>query len=175
MVLEVKNPPASAGDRDMGWIPGSGKSPGEGHGNPLQYSCLENPMDGEAWQVTVQPLPLGLTDDFLDSIFSTWKSWAQTGHYLVLSPAYLIFPLSSEHWHWPVWPGLPFKLETCSMQDFLSSIIKRFKVSTGQPRFLFCFFVWGPGHRAAKRRKGCNQVSHFPIPPFIQINFSQNI
>ena len=53
-------------------------------------------MDTEAWQITVQPLPLGLTDDFLDSIFSTWKSWAQTGHYLVLSPASLIFPLSSE-------------------------------------------------------------------------------
>ena len=42
----VKNPPASAGDiRDMGSIPGSGRSPGGGHGNPLQYSCLENPMD----------------------------------------------------------------------------------------------------------------------------------
>ena len=42
----VKNPPASAGDiRDMGSIPGSGRSPGGGHGNPLQYSCLENSMD----------------------------------------------------------------------------------------------------------------------------------
>ena len=35
--------------RDPGSIPGSGRSPGEGSGNPLQYSCLENPMDGEAW------------------------------------------------------------------------------------------------------------------------------
>ena len=42
----VKNPPANAGDvRDVGSIPGSGRSPGGGHGNPLQYSCLENPMD----------------------------------------------------------------------------------------------------------------------------------
>ena len=41
-----KNPPASAGDaRDGGSIPGSGRSPGEGNGNPLQYSCLGNPMD----------------------------------------------------------------------------------------------------------------------------------
>ena len=39
----VKNPPANAGD--AGAIPGSGRSPGEGNGNPLQYSCLENPMD----------------------------------------------------------------------------------------------------------------------------------
>ena len=38
---------------DLGSIPGSGRSPGEGSGNPLQYSCLENPMDGEAWWATV--------------------------------------------------------------------------------------------------------------------------
>ena len=38
---------------DLGLIPGSGRSPGEGNGNPLQYSCLENPMDGGAWQATV--------------------------------------------------------------------------------------------------------------------------
>ena len=50
----VKNPPASAGDtRDLSSIPGSGRSPGEGNGNPLQYSRLENPMDREAWWATV--------------------------------------------------------------------------------------------------------------------------
>ena len=49
----IKNPPANAGDiRDSGLIPGSGRSPGGGHGNPLQYSCLENPIDGVAWQTT---------------------------------------------------------------------------------------------------------------------------
>ena len=43
---------ANAGDtRDRGLIPGSGRSPGEGHGNPLQYSCLENPMDRGAWHI----------------------------------------------------------------------------------------------------------------------------
>jgi len=46
-----KNPPAKA--RDAGLIPGSGRSPGEGNGYPLQYSCLENSMDIGAWQVTV--------------------------------------------------------------------------------------------------------------------------
>ena len=47
----VKNPPANAGDaRDTGSIPGSGRSPGVGNGTPLQYSCLENPMDRGAWQ-----------------------------------------------------------------------------------------------------------------------------
>ena len=54
VALVVNNPPANAGDIiDMGSIPGSGRSPGEENGNPLQYSCLENPMDREAWQVTV--------------------------------------------------------------------------------------------------------------------------
>ena len=46
MVLVIKNPPASAGDiRDTGWIPGSGRSPGGGHGNSLQSFCPGNPMD----------------------------------------------------------------------------------------------------------------------------------
>ena len=50
----VKNLLANAGDiRDMGSILGSGRSPGGGHGNPLQYSCLENPMDRGAWWSTV--------------------------------------------------------------------------------------------------------------------------
>ena len=50
----VKNPLANAGDvRDAGSIPGLGRSPGEGNGNLLQYSCLENPMDRGAWQATV--------------------------------------------------------------------------------------------------------------------------
>ena len=54
MVVVLKNLPANAGDiRDRGLIPGSGRSPGEGNGNPLQYSCLENPMDRRTWWATV--------------------------------------------------------------------------------------------------------------------------
>ena len=50
----VKNPPASAGDiRDLTPVPGSGRSPGEGNGNPLQYSCLGNLMDRGARQAMV--------------------------------------------------------------------------------------------------------------------------
>ena len=50
----VKNLPAEAGEsRDSGSILGSGRSPGEGNGNPLQYSCLENSVDRGAWQATV--------------------------------------------------------------------------------------------------------------------------
>ena len=51
----VKNPPANAGDAgDMGSIPALGRSPGEGNGNPLQYSCWENAMDREAWLAIVR-------------------------------------------------------------------------------------------------------------------------
>ena len=54
VALVVKNPPANAGDAgDPGSIPGSERSPGGEHGNPLQYSCLENPVDREAWHATV--------------------------------------------------------------------------------------------------------------------------
>ena len=54
MVLVVKHLPASLGDiRDMGSIPESGRSPGGGHGNPHQYSCLENPIDRGAWWAKV--------------------------------------------------------------------------------------------------------------------------
>ena len=51
VVLVVKNPPANAGG--AGSIPGWGRFPGEGNGDPLQYSCLENPMDRGAWQAIV--------------------------------------------------------------------------------------------------------------------------
>ena len=54
VALVVRNPPTNAGGiRNMSLIPGSGRSPGEGHGNPLQCSCLENPMGRGAWQATV--------------------------------------------------------------------------------------------------------------------------
>ena len=54
MALVIKNSPANSGDiKDKGSIPGSGRSPGDGNGSPLQYSCLKNPMDTGAWQATV--------------------------------------------------------------------------------------------------------------------------
>ena len=55
VTLVVKNPPGNAGNlRDAGLIPGLARSPGGGHGNPLQYTCLEIPMDRGAWWATVQ-------------------------------------------------------------------------------------------------------------------------
>ena len=50
----VKNPPANAGDaEDTGSVPGLGRSPGEGNGNPLYYTCLKNPIDRGAWRATL--------------------------------------------------------------------------------------------------------------------------
>ena len=66
----VKNPPANAGD--LGSIPGSGRLPGEGNGNPFQYSCLRNPMDREAWRATVHSVVKELdTTELLNITFCT--------------------------------------------------------------------------------------------------------
>ena len=69
MVLVVKNPPANPGDvRDVGSIPGSGRSPGGGNGKPLRYSCLENPMDRGTWWATVPRV----TNSWM------WLKWLRT-------------------------------------------------------------------------------------------------
>ena len=72
VALVVKNLPVNAGDnRDMGLISGLGRSPGEGNGNPLQYSCLENTMNGEAWWATVHGVAKSQTQlsDFTFTFF----------------------------------------------------------------------------------------------------------
>ena len=62
VALVVENPPATAGDaRAAGSIPGRERSPGGGRGNPLQYSCLENPMDRGAWRAIVHRVAKGWT------------------------------------------------------------------------------------------------------------------
>ena len=68
---EVKSSAWNAGD--LGSIPGSGRSPGEGNGNPLQYSCLENPMEGGAWWATVHGVVKSRTQlsDFTHSAYAT--------------------------------------------------------------------------------------------------------
>ena len=60
---------------DLGLFPGSGRSPGEGNGNPLQYCCLENPMDGEAWSATVHGFAKSRTQlsDFTHSLIRYYK------------------------------------------------------------------------------------------------------
>ena len=61
--LSSEESACSAGDTgDAGWIPGSGKSPGGGHGNPLQYSCLKNSMDRRTWQAAVHEVARSLRE-----------------------------------------------------------------------------------------------------------------
>ena len=106
----VKNQPAHAGDiRDASLIPGSERSPGGGHGNPLQYSCLENLMDREAWRVTMHTVAQSWTGlkrlSTPASMFSSWRKadftlyvpslgyacvWSREGAFLVL-PLCLLF------------------------------------------------------------------------------------
>ena len=87
MALVVKNSHTNAGDvRDVGLIPGLGRSPGGGHGTPLQYSCLENPMDRGAWQATVHRVSknrkrlkrLSTNVPFLEQVFCV-NSFRQLG------------------------------------------------------------------------------------------------
>ena len=69
VALVVKNPPANARDiRGASSIPGSGRSPGEGHGNPLQYACLENPTDRQTWRAMVHRVtkPSDIPDAMMD-------------------------------------------------------------------------------------------------------------
>ena len=97
VVLVVKNLPANAGDTgDMGLIPGSGRSSGGGQGNPLQYSCLENPTDRAAWRATVH------------RVMKSWtrlSNWAHT-HTTMRGAGYafqvevLIFKLLTCCTHW---------------------------------------------------------------------------
>ena len=70
----VKNLPVNAGDvRDSGSIPDSGRSPEGGNSNPLQYSCLENPMDRRAWQTTVH------------GVAKSWMTERLSTHHFILS------------------------------------------------------------------------------------------
>jgi len=78
---------SSAGD--PGSIPGSGRSPGEGNGNPFQYSCLENPMDGGAWQATVHGIAKSQTQlsDFTSPVNRLFHSFLVSFMAWMKSPA----------------------------------------------------------------------------------------
>ena len=92
---------------DLGSIPGLGRSPGEGNGNPLQYSCLENPMDRGAWWATVHGVAksrIWLSD--FTSLHSTWNvHFFLVGQYLLYMTLYVIC--------WLFWTNIPNTISQC--------------------------------------------------------------
>ena len=106
--IVVKNWPPIVGDkRDIGLIPGSGRPAGERHGNPLQYSCLENPIDRGPWGATVHGFTKG----------RTWLNWLSThDHLWDLKPAWPSLSWSIQgrlnlwYWEFCTWTCLTFSL-----------------------------------------------------------------
>ena len=95
----VKNPPANAGDtKDTDLVPGLGRSPGEGNSSPVQYSCLENPMDRGDWWATVH----GVAKKSVTSELLTVP-----GLYMLVLINHLTWvALSKETWTWVIWFSL---------------------------------------------------------------------
>ena len=103
VALVVKNPSANAGDvRGAGLIPRLGRSPGEGYGNSLQYSCLENHMDRGAWQATVHGVAKHWTQ--LKCLSTTLKVPFREGNGTPLQYSCLESPMDGRGWwatvHW---------------------------------------------------------------------------
>ena len=95
----VKNPSAYAGDViGMGLIPGLGRFPGGGHGNPLQYSCLVNPMDRGAWWATVHRVAKSWTQ--LKRVSTHAETFMQTKYLVDTSLLHLKYFEVSEHCHY---------------------------------------------------------------------------
>ena len=95
IVSVIKSPPANA--RDVGLIPGLGRSPREGNGNPLQYSCLENPMDRGAWWATIHRVTKSWTWMSTIRIINLWNG-------KMTCQSHLSFTKNDYWWHFV--PGL---------------------------------------------------------------------
>ena len=114
----VKNPPTSTGDTgDTGLIPGSGRSPGEGNGNPLQYSCLGNLMDRRAWQATAHGVAKSRTR--LSPRAHTYSCCGAQALELGLSICGLLTQLPLGMWSPPqlMYPALAGRLSTTGPQE----------------------------------------------------------
>ena len=80
-----KNPLANAGDvKDVGLIPELGRSPGGGHGNPLQYSCLKNPMGRGAWRTAIGRVGKGDTTEVTEYAFNQQFPTSSLGHIFLI-------------------------------------------------------------------------------------------
>ena len=115
----------SAGDPSS--IPGLGRAPGEGNGSPLQYSCLENALDGGAWQATVHGVAKSRTrlSDFTFTFTFTFRSYAQQWNYWVIWQLYSYFlkesPYGSPQWQFTFLKNF-IVLKTLTMRCILLTI-----------------------------------------------------
>ena len=100
---------SACNEEDLGTIPGSGRSPGKGNGNPLQYSCLENPMDGGAWWATVHRVAKNWTwlsnftlsydtNQFLEGTKKIWHRHHSLEHLTSDEPTPVFLPGESQGW-----------------------------------------------------------------------------
>ena len=136
VALVVKNPPAHVGDgRDLGLTPGSRRSPGGGHGNPVQYSCLENPMDRGAWKATIH------------SVAKSWTWLSEWAHMHASGVGVCRAPSAAEPQSVPCLRATPFPLcredETVS-QSFSWWLLLFMWTLMGCPHLFFFFFGYTP-------------------------------
>ena len=126
----IKSPTANAGDiRDAGLIPGLGRSPREGNSNPLQYSCLENPMDGGTWQATVH----GVTE-------TDMTEWLHFSFFFTYLPLYKMFEFS-------------VVLKTYATSVFLPAVIMDLKQDFWSIRGHIIYFAFGLLCRNVKKHR----------------------
>ena len=146
-VSDGKESACSAGD--LSSVSGSGTSPGGGHGNPLQYSCLENPMDGGAWRATVSGVAKSqtrLSDWAKHSVFTgvgIWSNW-EAGSWLLMirGPLAMVKKGLSQLQSWPwFWVLLPLPCDWCKASHLwpAAGLTTSFVRNRGCPSSL----VWG--------------------------------
>ena len=138
VVLVVKNLPANAEVRDPASIPGSGRSPGGGHGDPLHYSCLENPTDRGAGWATV----LGITKSL-----TQLKRLTRLQPHLIQLHIFSVLPSHGFLYYFIVFKrqrclGLCFGIFTLSLLPTLCKISKRYLLSNMQFTNLFFWFCY---------------------------------
>ena len=149
----LKNLPANAGDvRDPGSIPGSGISPGEGNGNPLQYSCLENPTDRGAWQATVHRIAKSW-------IWLKWLSMHKPGGQNIRRQLPLKRQLTTQQ-------AMPGRATCRSARD--SQEAKGGRENSGQ-EYLLCFPWEGKGKNRFAQMLSCAQFFATPCTVAHQI------
>ena len=120
----VKTPPTNVGDaREAGSIPGSGRSPGGGHGNPLQYSCLENPMDRGAWRAIVHDIAKSQTWLYAHMCCRWGLRDSETIGSLSEAPSFLGGSGVVRLWIWYSFYCVMLNIEPCLLSVFNSMFI----------------------------------------------------